>query len=37
MPATFMAVAIDMGDHKSPYGSVHTRHKQDIGGRLGTM
>merc|ERR1712196_649677 len=35
MPNTFMAVATDMPDHDSPYGMVHTRHKQDIGLRLG--
>ena len=30
----FMAVATDLGDPKSPYGSVHPRDKQDVGARL---
>ncbi len=30
----FMAVAIDLGDPTSPYGSVHPRDKQDVGSRL---
>ena len=30
----FMAVAIDLGDPQSPFGSVHTRDKQDVGVRL---
>ena len=30
----FMAVAIDLGDPTSPYGSVHPRDKQDVGIRL---
>ena len=30
----FMAVAIDLGDPTSPYGSVHPRDKQDVGDRL---
>ena len=29
-----MAVAIDLGDPDSPYGSVHPRDKQDVGNRL---
>ena len=32
----FMAVAIDLGDPDSPYGSVHPRDKQDVGTRLAT-
>ena len=34
MPATFMAVAIDLGDPSSPYGSIHPRDKQDVARRL---
>ena len=30
----FMAVAMDLGDPQSPYGSVHPRDKQDVGMRL---
>ena len=30
----FMAVAIDLGDPQSPYGSVHPRYKEDVGERL---
>lgn len=30
----FMAVAMDLGDPTSPYGSVHPRDKQDVGARL---
>ena len=30
----FMAVAIDLGDPQSPYGSIHPRDKQDVGFRL---
>ena len=30
----FMAVATDLGDPTSPYGSVHIRDKQDVGARL---
>ena len=29
-----MAVAIDLGDPTSPYGSIHPRDKQDVGYRL---
>ncbi len=29
-----MAVAMDLGDPTSPYGSVHPRDKQDVGARL---
>ena len=29
-----MAVAIDLGDPTSPYGSVHPRDKSDVGLRL---
>ena len=35
LPNVFMAVAHDLGDRASPYGSVHTRHKQEVGYRLG--
>ncbi|KAM8927623.1 sialate O-acetylesterase [Pelodytes ibericus] len=31
---TFMAVAMDLGDEKSPYGSVHPRNKQTVAYRL---
>ena len=34
MKDVFMAVAIDLGDPKSPFGSVHPRDKQDVGTRL---
>ena len=30
----FMAVAMDLGDPQSPYGSVHPRYKEDVGARL---
>ena len=30
----FMAVAMDLGDPTSPYGSVHPRDKQDVAARL---
>ena len=30
----FMAVAMDLGDPTSPFGSVHPRDKQDVGDRL---
>ena len=30
----FMAVATDLGDPTSPYGSIHPRDKQDVGARL---
>ena len=30
----FMAVAMDLGDPQSPFGSVHPRDKQDVGDRL---
>ncbi len=29
-----MAVAIDLGDPASPYGSIHPRDKSDVGLRL---
>ena len=29
-----MAVAIDLGDLSSPYGSIHPRDKQDVARRL---
>ena len=29
-----MAVAMDLGDPQSPFGSVHPRDKQDVGSRL---
>ena len=29
-----MAVAMDLGDPQSPFGSVHPRDKQDVGDRL---
>ena len=35
MPHTYMSSAIDLGDKTSPYGSVHSRHKQELGARLG--
>jgi len=34
MPNTFMAVAYDLGDAESPYGSVHIRYKTEVGERL---
>ena len=34
MKNVFMAVAMDLGDPNSPYGSVHPRDKQDVGYRL---
>ena len=34
MPNTFMAVAMDLGDFKSPFGAIHPRDKQDVGSRL---
>ena len=34
MENVFMAVAIDLGDPTSPFGSVHPRDKQDVGLRL---
>ena len=34
LPNTFLAVTHDLGDAASPYGSVHTRFKQDIAMRL---
>ncbi|NXE68148.1 SIAE acetylesterase, partial [Calcarius ornatus] len=34
MPSTFMAVAMDLGDEHSPYGSVHPRDKQNVAHRL---
>ena len=34
MKNVFMAVAMDLGDPTSPYGSVHPRDKQDVGMRL---
>ena len=36
LPNVFMAVAIDLGDPKSPHGSVHPRDKQDVAIRLST-
>jgi sialate O-acetylesterase len=33
-PAVFMAVATDLGDPASPFGSIHPRDKQDVGQRL---
>lgn len=36
MQNVFMAVAIDLGDPTSPFGSVHPRDKQDVGTRLAT-
>ncbi|XP_055957670.1 sialate O-acetylesterase [Patella vulgata] len=35
MPYTFMAVAMDLPDFKSPHGTVHPRYKQDVAERLG--
>jgi len=34
MENVFMAVAMDLGDPTSPYGSVHPRDKSDVGLRL---
>ncbi|NXB94169.1 SIAE acetylesterase, partial [Vidua chalybeata] len=34
MPGTFMAVAMDLGDEYSPYGSIHPRDKQNVAHRL---
>ncbi|XP_069764732.1 sialate O-acetylesterase isoform X2 [Narcine bancroftii] len=34
MRRTFMAVAMDLGDEKSPYGIIHPRYKQDVAYRL---
>ena len=34
MPNTFMAVATDLGDPQSPYGSELPRDKQDVAARL---
>ncbi|XP_043532897.1 sialate O-acetylesterase isoform X1 [Chiloscyllium plagiosum] len=34
MKRTFMAVAMDLGDEKSPYGTIHPRYKQDVAYRL---
>ncbi|NXU91817.1 SIAE acetylesterase, partial [Xiphorhynchus elegans] len=34
MPGTFMAVAMDLGDEHSPYGSIHPRDKQNVVHRL---
>ncbi|NXW57115.1 SIAE acetylesterase, partial [Eurystomus gularis] len=34
MPNTFMAVAMDLGDEHSPYGSIHPRDKQNVAHRL---
>ncbi|CAG5125211.1 unnamed protein product [Candidula unifasciata] len=34
MPNTFMAVAMDLPDFNSPYGSIHPRDKKDVGDRL---
>ncbi|XP_073513483.1 sialate O-acetylesterase [Phyllobates terribilis] len=34
MPNTFMAVAMDLGDETSPYGSVHPRDKLTVARRL---
>ncbi|KAK3091603.1 hypothetical protein FSP39_021102 [Pinctada imbricata] len=34
MPHTFMAVALDLPDFQSPYGTVHPRYKHDIARRL---
>ncbi|XP_067827220.1 sialate O-acetylesterase [Heptranchias perlo] len=34
MRRTFMAVAMDLGDEKSPYGTIHPRYKQDVAYRL---
>ncbi|XP_051895646.1 sialate O-acetylesterase [Pristis pectinata] len=34
MRRTFMAVAMDLGDEKSPYGVIHPRYKQEVAYRL---
>ncbi|NXO56343.1 SIAE acetylesterase, partial [Aramus guarauna] len=34
MPRTFMAVAVDLCDERSPYGSIHPRDKQNVAHRL---
>ncbi|BFZ00309.1 hypothetical protein BsWGS_03347 [Bradybaena similaris] len=34
IPNTFMAVAIDLPDFASPYGSIHPRYKKEVGDRL---
>ncbi|XP_069101922.1 sialate O-acetylesterase-like [Argopecten irradians] len=34
MPNTFMSVALDLPDFKSPYGSIHPRFKHDVAARL---
>ncbi|XP_074891074.1 sialate O-acetylesterase isoform X1 [Buteo buteo] len=34
MPSTFMAVAMDLCDEHSPYGSIHPRDKQNVAHRL---
>ncbi|XP_046556230.1 sialate O-acetylesterase-like [Haliotis rubra] len=34
MSKTFMAVAMDLPDYDSPFGSIHPRYKQDIASRL---
>uniref|UniRef100_UPI00398E7912 sialate O-acetylesterase isoform X3 n=1 Tax=Pristiophorus japonicus TaxID=55135 RepID=UPI00398E7912 len=34
MRRTFMAVAMDLGDEKSPYGTIHPRYKRDVAYRL---
>ncbi|XP_072342970.1 sialate O-acetylesterase [Scyliorhinus torazame] len=34
MRRTFMAVAMDLGDEKSPFGTIHPRYKQDVAYRL---
>ncbi|XP_041361501.1 sialate O-acetylesterase-like isoform X2 [Gigantopelta aegis] len=34
MPNTFMAVALDLPDFHSPYGTIHPRYKQDVCHRL---
>ena len=34
LPNTFMASATDLADFNSPYGSIHPRHKIEVGDRL---
>ncbi|XP_002124590.3 sialate O-acetylesterase-like [Ciona intestinalis] len=34
MPNTFMAVAMDLSDNESPFGSIHPRDKDDVAKRL---
>ncbi|XP_075630885.1 sialate O-acetylesterase isoform X2 [Balearica regulorum gibbericeps] len=34
LPRTFMAVAVDLCDERSPYGSIHPRDKQNVAHRL---